>query len=385
MNYKYRDKCLITECKDLEHLYTINNLPVFIGCTDQPIEKDLREDMEIFISRSTGIIQLKKLLPLEVVYSEYHSEAVGKIWEEHFNEFSNFVYKHNKLKSIIEIGGSNGKLAEMYLDLDKNIKWTIIEPNPERKEFKNKNIKIIESFIENKLELISGESTIVHSHTLEHLYEPLAFFKNISEKSNKGDIMIFSIPDLYKYLKKNFVNAINFEHNYFITEDVADFLVKKMGYEILEKYHYIDHSIFYAIRFIGKDNLENNKLILDKYFEYKMMYLNFIDFIDKEVLKINKSVNEFISQNSSSKIYLFGAHIFSQFLINRGLQSDKISAIIDNSPKKIGKRLYGTDLNVVSPANLKDSSCMVILKAGQYQKEVQHQLDQLSKNLKYVY
>ena len=98
-----------------------------------------------------------------------------------------------------------------------------------KKKFKSKNIDIVPSFIENELELISNGVTIIHSHTLEHLYEPLTFFKSLAKKSQLGDVMIFSIPDLYNYLKKNFVNTINFEHTYFITEDVADFLVKKTG------------------------------------------------------------------------------------------------------------------------------------------------------------
>ena len=243
---------------------------------------------------------------------------------------------------------------------------------------------VVPSFIENELELISNGVTIIHSHTLEHLYEPLTFFKSLAKKSQLGDVMLFSIPDLYNYLKKNFVNTINFEHTYFITDDVADFLVKKTGYDLIEKFNFNEHSIFYAIRYVGIDKIKNDDLIINKYFEYKKMYLNFINYIDNEVLRINKSMNEYIIKNKDSKIYLFGAHIFSQFLINRGLQTDKINAIIDNSLAKIGKRLYGTDLNVISPNNLNDSSSLIILKAGQYQEEVERQLNKISGNLKYV-
>lgn len=62
MNYQYRDKCLITQKKDLEHLFTIKKLPVFIGCTNQAEEKDIHEDIEVYISKSSGIIQLKQIL-----------------------------------------------------------------------------------------------------------------------------------------------------------------------------------------------------------------------------------------------------------------------------------------------------------------------------------
>ena len=40
-----------------------------------------------------------------------------------------------------------------------------------------------------------------------------------------------------------------------------------------------------------------------------------------------------------SPIYLFGAHVFSQFLIQMGLNTTKIVNILDNDKNKQGKRL----------------------------------------------
>ena len=73
----------------------------------------------------------------------------------------------------------------------------------------------------------------------------------------------------------------------------------------------------------------------------------------------------------NQKLYLFGAHIFSQCLINYGLNVKRIDCIIDNDFNKQGKRLYGTDLKVFSPKILSnDNDPVVILKAGAYNQEV---------------
>jgi len=114
------------------------------------------------------------------------------------------------------------------------------------------------------------------------------------------------------------------------------------------------------------------------------MYLDFIAFIDAEVLRINEIINNYVVCNNNLKTYLFGAHIFSQFLINRGLQTNKIEAVIDNSPNKVGKRLYGSNLKVINPEYLKGCAGLVILKAGQYQAEVEKQLNKISKKLEFV-
>ena len=74
---------------------------------------------------------------------------------------------------------------------------------------------------------------------------------------------------------------------------------------------------------------------------------------------------------STQPVYLFGAHVFAQYLIAFGLDTSRIVSLLDNDPKKQGKRLYGTTLLVQSPAVLRgDRRPTVILKAGVYNEEI---------------
>jgi hypothetical protein len=83
-----------------------------------------------------------------------------------------------------------------------------------------------------------------------------------------------------------------------------------------------------------------------------------------------KELNDQI-EKSAKPVYLFGAHIFSQTLIQFGLKTDKIVSILDNSPMKQGKRLYGTRFTIESPKILKDKGPVnLILKAGGYNAEI---------------
>lgn len=105
MNYIKRDKDIITGKSDLELLYSIKKFPVFMGCTNQPYEKDLYADMNWYISPSSGMIQLDPLLSLDVIYSEDHgSGTIGNIWNEHHNSFYEFIKQNKNIKSVLEIG-----------------------------------------------------------------------------------------------------------------------------------------------------------------------------------------------------------------------------------------------------------------------------------------
>ena len=81
------------------------------------------------------------------------------------------------------------------------------------------------------------------------------------------------------------------------------------------------------------------------------------------------------------KVFLFGAHVFSQYLLSFGLDQSKICGILDNSPLKIGKRLYGTNLSVFDPKIIIDDDVGVILKVGSYRNEIIAQLKTINPNV----
>ena len=130
MNKIIRDADIVLGNNDLEDLYTFQNFPVFMGCTNDDKSTDLLSDMSWKISQKSGMIQLNPLLPLEVVYSTNHgSGTTGKVWDEHHEAFAQFVNKYD-IKNVLEIGGLHGILAQKYFNIDGKAKWTIIEPNP---------------------------------------------------------------------------------------------------------------------------------------------------------------------------------------------------------------------------------------------------------------
>lgn len=190
--------------------------------------------------------------------------------------------------------------------------------------------------------------------------------------------MIFSIPNLKKYLKNKWVNCLCFEHTILLTEKVVDYLLNKHQLKIIEKQYFTNHSIFYRCI---KDNFINaNQVTLkNEYNENKKLFQSMQKFYKDKIAYLNTKMKDY------ENVYLFGAHIFSQYLIYRGLQLDKIKMILDNNPNKHKKRLYGTNLWVDSPEILKDdSNALVILNAGIYNDEIERGIMKLNNNTKVV-
>jgi len=366
MQIQERDQCVITHKHDLEDLHGVDSFPVFMGCVSTPPQKDVRADMHWSISRSSGMIQLNKPLPLEILYPESHgSGGIGALWDQHHKAFAKFVSKSNP-HSVLEIGGAHGILAREFKQFGK-VPWTIIEPNPSPVE--GCEARFIKGFFDDKFTSTETYDTIVHSHVFEHIYEPDQFMQHLAGYMSKGQNLIFSLPNMREMLKRKYTNCINFEHTVFLTETYIEFLLAKYGFRLVEKQYFReDHSIFFST--VRDASIQPSELPPNLYEENKKLYMDFIQYHEELIADLNQKM-----EKMDHPIYLFGAHVFAQYLIACGLKTEKIISLLDNDPNKQGKRLYGTGLIVQSPKILRDiDRPCVILKAGFYNQEIKEDI-----------
>jgi hypothetical protein len=346
----------------LEHLYTFDDFPVFMGCSNEPSTSDITQDMSWYIGKTSGVIQLQNLLPLDILYSKSHRPGeIGSIWNQHHSALAKFINKHSPT-SVFEIGGSHGILATKYQQYQE-IPWVILEPNPN--PVNGCNAKFIKGFLDNNFTIDHTVDTVVHSHVFEHIYNPDDFIQQLSKTISQRKKLIFSIPNMQAMLERKYTNCLQFEHTVFLTEDYVEYMLAKHGFDILNKEYFMnDHSIFYSA--VKSTQVQLKQLSKDLYIKNKILFENYITYYQNLVKELNVKI-----ERSSQPVYLFGAHVFSQYLIAFGLNTKNIVSILDNDTHKQTRRLYGTNLIVESPRclqNIKDP--VVILKTGAFSNEI---------------
>jgi hypothetical protein len=359
----------------LKKVYTFKKFPIFIGTTDQKISKDKFVDMDITCSKK-NLIQLSTLINPNLLYSKFHSEAIGKTWKDHNRKFLFFLKKYSG-QNILEIGSGPLKPYHSLIELSKFKKWISIEPSSSVKSHKVKKskIKIIKGFIENiPIRKLKECDTLIHSHVIEHLFDPQNILKKVSKIDNLKKI-IFSVPDLEYYVKQKYSNSLNFEHTYFINKKLIKYFLNNIGFKIIKTQNFKNHSTFYyAIK------NKKIKLPLPNFKNSKINYLMMIKHYKNKVKKINK-----ILDKHDGEVFIFGAHVFSQFLINFGLNIGQIKFVLDNSKLKQNQRLYGYDIYIKNPSYIKKAvNPLVIADVGMYKKEINSQLKNLNKSVKII-
>lgn len=372
---------ILTKKSNLEHLAVIKKMPVHFGCVEsENSNNDIFLDQEFVICKDTGIVQIKEFPNDELLYMTQHNDAIGQVWEGLFLKILDQVLEvcHNRKNiSILEVGAGSCRLAKMILSNDNQCidKYVVFEPNVSdyNIEIDDKRLEINERYFDNNHE--EKYDLVISSHVLEHITNQDQFLKSMYSCMKKNGNQIIVIPNLKKTFEKKYTNAINFEHPFFITEEYVDVMIENAFLKVIEKIEYCDHSLIYKLE---KSKLRKKKKYYPNlYNKNKALVFDFIEFHRDFINKCNKKIKNF-----DGDVYLFGGHIFSQYLIGFGLKTEKIRCILDNSNLKIGKRLYGTNLIVSSPKIIENNkSCIVILKAASYQKEIKEQLFNLNKNV----
>jgi hypothetical protein len=363
-----RPRCAISGADDLEPLHTFARFPVFMGCTTRPQETDVLADMSWWISRGSGLIQLNPLIPLDVLYPESHGAgSVGALWARHHAAFAAFL-RADRPQAVFEIGGSHGILEREYR-AHGGAQWTILEPNPA--PVPGCQAQFVRGFFGPDFRFDGEFDTVVHSHVFEHIYEPVAFMEQLSGFMREGQTLAFSIPNLQVMLERGYTNCINFEHTLLLSEPYVDHLLARHGFRLQRKEYFLeDHSVFYSAR--RDSTVRAGELPSGLYELHAQLYRRYVSSHKELAREINARI-----AHSASPVYLFGAHVFAQYMLAFGLDASRLTGILDNDPHKQGKRLCGTSLQVSAPAILRDlERPVVILRAGVYNAEIRAAITQ---------
>ena len=373
MDIIIRNKCCICY-NNLEDIITFKNYPISFSMTND--NKYTFEDLIFSECIKCKTIQIKNLIDLNILYNKPHNNnVIGKTWIEHFQEFSSMINKFKKNNdNVLEIGSPTDKI-ERYID--NYSQWVLMDPNCEK--YPEKKIQSINDFFSEEYNFNCKFDTIIHSHLLEHLYEPNKMLVKMSEILTDDGSIFISIPNLHSYSFEILFLGMHFEHTYLINEINMLYLCNICKLEIVNKQYYKKHSIFYQLKKTKEQNTITLSLLREFNLGYKLLLLNKINEIKDMVNNIN------IIINNNRNTYIFGCHSNTQCMLYFGLNIKNIKYILDNDSTKWNKKLYGYDLLCNSPDKIKDEvDVIVICNIGSYTCEVKKQLLEINNSIKFI-
>jgi hypothetical protein len=368
-----RKHCIFCD-NELTTTYFNTDYVNYVGHYQVELSEDIKNHIcipfNICVCSKCKTAQTKYLGDLNEIYKYNHADSTGSIMLNLHKLNCELILKYkDNINNIIEIGSSKGVLADNIIEKIQT-DYYIIEPS----FFGNRDNKIIiDDFYENVDDNKINANTIIISHVFEHFYQPQIVLNKIYNNKNITNFFL-AWPDLEYYINNNVYHVLNTEHIYYIDNNFLIQLFKSYGFNLIEKIHYENHSVlFYFNRetIIPKQeiNFVNNNYSLDMYYNN----------IFKNIENCNNAINKF----SNCKKYIWPASVHSLYLFIFGLDEKLLNGMLDNSPNKIGKKIYGTNLEILSFNNVisnNDENTFIIINGGVFNNEIMKLLENTNIN-----
>jgi hypothetical protein len=344
-----------------------------MGVSNSEPSNDLRVDQEWATCDFCGTLQLSKLIPFELLYStNHHHEVVGPTWMRHHKKFAEFISLKPDDK-VCEIGSAHDFLAGILLDKYPGLDFLSIEPDSTNPDPRISHIK---GYAEDHIPEIAENRIIIHSHVLEHVYNPEKFIESLALAMSRNSVMYVSFPNIEELLIQKGANALNFEHSYFLTPQVFTRIAEHAGLHIVRQEDFEKHSYFVELQKSDDHVIHNVPKSFQDTKPFDDLWTELEDFVE-ETLQI--------TSEDEIPTYLFGSHIFSQALFTQGLHAARILGVLDNAQNKQGSRLYGTTLITYSPEVIRNlAEVRVILRTSHYQAEIREQLQAINPKVQII-
>jgi len=368
--------CLSTNLSNGIEPHVNLKFPLLPVCVDNTKEEDNFVPFTICLCEDCGLIMLKEVVDPEILYKIFHSDGIGKVWDNHYNSLLNLIKEYHKSGRILEIGAGQGKLIKKLLD---NYISGIEVIDPLYEGPKDGVVVYNKLFSKDSAEEFKGNfDSIVSSHTLEHFTEFKEYFENSWKSLKPGGFLFTSIPNQESNFAKGYGNQLNFEHPSICTNVHWFYLHYKYGFVIRKVSFYLDHSI----QIVAQKT--------DNPIDYKVDVKGLSEkILEQYTASIKERINK-IKQfaKSDKENWIFGASNFTQPLFVYGLNEDYFKGVLDNSPLKHNKRLYGTNLICRKPEDVvlpERRDLRIFLNLGQYNQEVFEQLKRLNPLLECIF
>ena len=361
MYHTIRTNCLICDNKlDEDCLKEDKEIPLACYGTDSPNDA-IKIPYNVHTCNKCYTSQTKYLGDLDIIYKHNHADSTGELMKTlHKNVLSMLTKYKDNIKSIVEVGASTGLLSDLILaNIDTLEKYYIIDPNFFGLEHPKKTV--IMDFLENvDYTQYSDANTLIISHVFEHFYKPMEILKKIKENKNL-DYFCLVWPDLQYYKNNNNYHLLNTEHTYYVDNNFIIKLMHNNQFEIIERKYYRDHSVIYMFK---RNNTLSTQVLVNE--DWK------IDSFINKVISNGDRIRSFLETHKEKTKTIWPCSVHTQYLLMYNPDIvPKLNYILDNSPTKINKYLYGYDLKCLSFTDmLSNPDTCFILNGGVFNKEI---------------
>ena len=360
LHFVQRESCVICGGRTMTPILTTPPHPIFQGCVSFAPEADECAPMAWSECTTCGSAQIVSLPPLERIYQAGHATGLGAAWARHHAAFVEFL-KTEAGGAVVDVGGGSGTLAAAYRAAGGCADWTILEPNALRAPQLPADVAVIDGFLDSAALARIKADSVVMCHVLEHVTDIGQTLRTLSQAPDCAHVLL-AWPELEAWTQKGLAGALNFEHGIYLTLPRLTAAFAAAGWRLKAARRWDENDTWF-LSFVRGAAADERPAHGAAGATINAYYARFRQ--DAEMLARALDRHD-------GDAFLMPASIYAQALLAHGLPQGRFKSLLDNAPVKQGRRLYGTNLWVESPAKALPGAKqpLVILNGGAHETEI---------------
>jgi hypothetical protein len=377
--YTNLENCRICKSTDMQEVIGIEDQflsPTFVKTNENNPMSSIKVPHTLMLCNCCSLLQLKETVEQDLLYREYfYRSSTNDMMREDLHAVVQDVMTRVNLSpgdSVLDIGANDCTMLSYFpkslkrhgIEPAKNIDWSKVE----------KDIKIVNDYFNStSVDCAVGEEKVKIFTSCAMFYDiddPNAFVDTIKRKLHKDGVFCIQLSYLPAMLTNlNFYDICN-EHLEYYSLNSLQALMSRHNLEIFdaEENHVNGGSVRVMITHTENNRArsENLRKLFETESKMKLADPNtYEDFHDKIKDMKEKVANHIQTEIDSGNVVLgLGASTKGNMLLQLfGLTKDKIPAISERNPDKVGLKTLGTDIELISEvdARSRQPSCMLVL------------------------
>jgi 2-polyprenyl-3-methyl-5-hydroxy-6-metoxy-1,4-benzoquinol methylase len=367
--------CPICNSKNLEIIIKRLNTPInqnlYFNSTQESL-RALKGNLTLTICNDCNFIFNNSFEPEKLIYNDNYDNSQNfssffkSYTDDLISEISNEFTNHNK--TIVEIGCGKGdfikSLMMKYSDKNNIKAYGFDTSYVGEKEFFDNKLVFYRDYYDSKYSDIKADILICR-HVIEHIHNPINFFKEIYQCLNDNGVVFFETPCVDWILENKVYFDIFYEHcSYFNKNSISKVLQESnLSIENIKNVFGGQYLWVKAKKF---------KDLNIKYLDIKPDINLINDFKKNESYFVNNWKKNLLDMKKEGNIALWGAGAKGVTFSNLFDPNHKlIDYIIDINPQKQNKFISCTGHKIISPQNLLEINLKyVIIMNPNYYNEI---------------